>query len=353
MSYRILVIEDNPDMLENIASILELGHYEVITAGNGKLGIEKALKEKPDLILCDVIMPDLDGYGVLHILGRNPETTTIPFVFLSGKTDTDHLREGMMLGADDYLTKPFDDTELLMVVEMRIKKHERIKASFDNKINDLKDFLNRAREVSGINTLSNHLPARKIKRKSFVYMEGHEPQNLFYIESGQIKTFMSTGDGKELIVGIHGIGEFIGYLPLLENTPYNESAVALEDSIVHMISKEDFNSLVFCNRIVATRFIKLLADNLFDVEHRLLEMAYQSVRQRVASALIKLYEKGKNSTNHASILTISRKDLSGLVGTATESLNRTLADFREEQLVELTESGIRIKNEKRLKKVIS
>lgn len=350
MSYRILVIEDDPDMLENISSILELGNYEVLTAANGKNGVARALQEKPDLILCDVIMPDLDGYGVLHILGRNPETSTIPFIFLSARSDSSYLREGMMLGADDYLTKPFDDTELLSVLEMRIKKHEQIKASFDKDIRDINDFLNRAQEIKGTHSVTDQLQMRKIKKKNFVYMDGHEPVDLYYIQSGLVKTFMMTQDGKELVVGLHGAGEFIGYLPLLENTSYNESAIVLEDAVVQMINRQDFNTLVYSNRVVATQFIKLLADSLYELEQRLLEMAYQSVRQRVAIALLKLKDKHGNGARDIQI-TISRRDLAGIVGTATESLNRTLADFKNEDLIDLTDAGIQINDEEKLKSI--
>ncbi len=350
MSYRILVIEDNLDMLENIASILELGHYDVLTAENGKIGVEVALREKPDLILCDIMMPELDGYGVLHILGRNPATSTTPFVFLTAKTDLTHIREGMMLGADDYLTKPFDDSELLSVLEMRIKKHEHIKATFDEDVQSIDDFLSKAREVKGTHSISENLQSRKIARRNFVFMEGHEPLDLFYIKSGLVKTYMMTEDGKELVTGIHGPEQFIGYLSLLEQAPYNESAIVLEDAEVVMINQNDFNNLVYSNRMIATRFIKLLADNLYEVESRLLEMAYQSVRQRVASSLVKLTEQQVCKEGNDSVVKISRKDLSGIVGTATESLNRTLADFRDEKILELTDSGIRVLDHNKLKR---
>lgn len=354
MSHRILVIEDNPDMLENIASILELGHYEVMTAENGKKGVEIAIRERPDLILCDVMMPDLDGYGVLHILGRNPATSTIPFVFLTGRVDINHIREGMMLGADDYLTKPFDDAELLSVIEMRIRKHEKIKAAFDRDIQSIDEFLEKAREIKGTHSLSDDLQSRRIKKRNFIFMEGHEPMDLFFIQSGMVKTYMMTEDGKELVTGIHGPGAFIGYLSLLENTPYNESAIVLEDAEIYMIGKHDFNSLVYSNRMIATQFIKLLADNLYEIERRLLEMAYQSVRQRVASSLIKLSETMSENVREASncpLIRISRKDLSGIVGTATESLNRTLADFRDEHILELTEAGIKVLDRHKLMRV--
>ena len=109
---KILLIEDNPDVRENTSEILSLANYKVTVAENGKIGVELAQQDRPDLIICDIMMPELDGYGVLHILSKKPETANIPFIFLTAKTEKGDIRKGMNLGADDYLTKPFDDTEL-------------------------------------------------------------------------------------------------------------------------------------------------------------------------------------------------------------------------------------------------
>ncbi|NOQ74942.1 MAG: response regulator [Crocinitomix sp.] len=122
MRVKILLIEDNHEMLENIEEILELADYDVVTAENGKKGVPLIKKELPDLILCDIMMPELDGYGVLDAISRDPLTAAIPFIFLTAKSGKEDFRKGMNLGADDYLTKPFDDRQLLDTVERRIKK---------------------------------------------------------------------------------------------------------------------------------------------------------------------------------------------------------------------------------------
>jgi len=124
---KILLIEDNDDIRENTAEILELANYKVVTAPNGKVGIETALAEQPDLIVCDIMMPVLDGYGVLHALHKNEAVKNIPFIFLTAKTERSDLRRGMELGADDYITKPFSGTELLNAIEGRIKKADLLK----------------------------------------------------------------------------------------------------------------------------------------------------------------------------------------------------------------------------------
>src|SRR5688572_25995499 len=110
---KVPVIEDNEDIRENTAEILELSHYAVTTARNGKEGVAQAMLQKPDLILCDIMMPELDGYGVLHMIQKNPELQQTPFIFLTAKTEQSEMRKGMSLGADDYIPKPFDPTDLL------------------------------------------------------------------------------------------------------------------------------------------------------------------------------------------------------------------------------------------------
>ena len=119
---KILLIEYNKDIRENTAEILTLANYNVLTAANGKKGVEIALKEMPDIIVCDIMMPVLDGYGVLHLLSKNTETANIPFIFLTAKADQIDFRKGMEMGADDYITKPFDDVQLLNAIEVRLKK---------------------------------------------------------------------------------------------------------------------------------------------------------------------------------------------------------------------------------------
>jgi len=122
---RILVIEDEPEMRRNITTLLRYQEYETLEAENGRKGLELARREKPDLILCDVMMPELDGYGVLRALQQDAGLATIPFVFLTAKGDKDDLRSGMNLGADDYLTKPVANGALVQAIETRLRRHQQ------------------------------------------------------------------------------------------------------------------------------------------------------------------------------------------------------------------------------------
>ncbi|MGG6268969.1 response regulator [Leptolyngbya sp. AN10] len=118
----ILVIEDEAQIRENIAEILAFTGFEVITAENGATGLELAKSRHPDLIICDIMMPTLDGYQVLDALRQNARTATIPLIFLTAKVDRGDQRHGMNLGADDYLTKPFEPEELLLAIESRLNR---------------------------------------------------------------------------------------------------------------------------------------------------------------------------------------------------------------------------------------
>jgi DNA-binding NarL/FixJ family response regulator len=122
---KILVIEDEPDMRRNLATVLRLEKFQPLTAENGRAGVELARKEKPDLILCDVMMPQLDGYGVLQALRADAELALIPFIFLTAKGEKEDLRGGMNLGADDYLTKPVAKADLLRAVAARLLRSEQ------------------------------------------------------------------------------------------------------------------------------------------------------------------------------------------------------------------------------------
>jgi CRP-like cAMP-binding protein/CheY-like chemotaxis protein len=346
----LLVIEDNAEMAENIADILRLGKYQVLTAPNGKVGVEIAEQQHPDLVLCDIMMPELDGYGVLHLLSKNPETVDIPFIFLTAKADKSDFRTGMNLGADDYVTKPFDGFDLLMVVEMRLKKNAMIKSTYHNDLDGVNLFFSQAKELKEFQKLSEHRHVRTYHKKEFLFMEGQTLNDIYFINTGKVKTYKANDQGKELIAGIYQAGDFIGYISILEDVPCNETAAILDEAEIAIIPKHDFISLIYSSKDVARKFIKLLSNNLAEAENRLLDIAYQSVRQRIAGTLLRLKEKIEPQKNKE-VITLARKDISNIVGTATESLNRTLADFKEEGLIDLINEGIKILDAGKLERV--
>ncbi|MDX1951829.1 MAG: response regulator transcription factor [Verrucomicrobiota bacterium] len=126
---KILVIEDEAEMRRNVSTILRLEDFEVLTAKHGREGLELARREAPDLILCDVMMPEMDGHTVLKHLREDERTVTIPFVFLTARGEKEDLRSGMNLGADDYLTKPVSKGDLLSTVNARLKRGKQLEGS--------------------------------------------------------------------------------------------------------------------------------------------------------------------------------------------------------------------------------
>lgn len=350
MSKTILLIEDNPEMRENTAEILELSNYKVITAENGKAGVELARKNKPDLIICDIMMPELDGYGVLHMLSKSPETGGIPFIFLTAKAEKNDFRKGMTLGADDYLTKPFDDIELLDAVEVRLKKADLLKKEYEKSVKGFDEFVDNVKGLSDLTSLTNERSLKNFRKKETVFAEGNYPSAIYMVNKGKVKTFKTNEAGKELITGIHTEGDFIGYVALLEDSAYNESAEVLEDAEIYIIPKQDFFTLIYNNREVSSTFVKMLSNNLAEREDRLIRLAYNSVRKRAAEALVMLNERYRKE-GEKTIIPISREDLASIVGTATESVIRTLSDFKDEKLIEVQKGNIIITNLEKLQKM--
>jgi len=336
---KILIIEDNTDVRENLAEILELSGYDVNTAENGKVGVEAAMQSEPDLILCDIMMPELDGFGVLRILSKNPKVANIPFIFLTAKAEKEDFRRGMGLGADDYITKPFDDVELLDTIEMRLKKSKKLRTSFDGSVESVNQFFREAKAQSEMLNLTENREARQYRGRDEIYHEGQNARWLFFVSSGRIKTYQTNDYGKEFITHLYGAGDFFGYLPLLQDEAYADSAAAVEDSELMLIPREDFVNLLHSSRDIASTLIKILAGQVVENEHLLLQLAYGSVRDKVAATLATLYHKYKNEDGKAK-LSLLREDLASMAGIAKETIIRTLSDFREEGLIEIIDHEI-------------
>jgi DNA-binding response OmpR family regulator len=345
---KILVIEDNTEVRENIAEILELSNYEVITAENGKTGVELALQQTPELIVCDIMMPELDGYGVLHLLNKHIETYGIPFIFLTAKSEKTDLRKGMEMGADDYITKPFDSIELLSAIEVRLRKAESIKQSAAKNNDDINAFIDNAKQTTNIHLTSYERELYDYKKKEIIYAEAQRPKAVYYVKSGKVKIYKSNEDGKELITAICSTGDFFGYTYILEEINYKENAQVLEDAELILIPKEDFITLTSGDSQVAKQFIKIITHNVLEKEESLLNLAYNSLRKKVAFQLLQVLEKFKNENGKNTII-ISRENLAQTAGIATESLIRTLSDFKSEKLINLQGSTITILDENKLR----
>lgn len=339
----ILLIEDDTALRENTAELLELSDYKVITSPNGKVGIAKAKKEKPDIIVCDIMMPEVDGYGVLEALSHDLGTNQIPFIFLSAKTEHKEIRKGMDLGADDYLTKPFDEEELLSAIESRLAKAQLIANILEERsipsneiqskeglrnLHELKNFFDDQGEIS------------EYKKGESIYTEGEHSNKVYLILKGVIKSHKMDESGKELITALYKEDDFLGFTSFIDSTPYQESATAVEDSELAGISKNSLKEILEKSNNISLELMELLTDNLSDIKEQLLQMAYSSVRKKTAQTILQFAEILNKKPEES--IKISRNDLASVAGIATESLIRTLSSFKKDGLIEIEGRNIRI-----------
>src|SRR5579859_1771004 len=189
----------------------------------------------------------------------------------------------------------------------------------------------------------NNYETAELSKKQQLYQEGRRPKYVYYLIKGKVKAYRIHEDGKEYITNLYAAGDYIGYLPILENNAYEDTAIVLEDAELAQIPKDEFLNALYQDIRVASKFIRLIAQNVQEKEERLLQLAYGSLRKRVAKALIDIHNKYASGEGKAGqALDISREDIAQYVGTATESLIRTLSDFKSERLVDIKDGKIRI-----------
>jgi len=348
----ILVIEDNEDIRENVTEILTLSDYNVISAANGKEGIETAQKNKPDLIICDIMMPGVDGYGVLHVLHKDPQTQNIPFIFLTSKSERSDFRAAMEMGADDYITKPFAGNELLNAIESRLKKSEVIMKNLSADMEGLNELRAAVSNSKTLEDLTEESTVNDYKKRQVIYKEGNHPHYLYYIVQGKVKTYKTHEDGKDLVIDLYNVGDFFGYTALIENSVYHETAEALEETELALVPRKDFESLLNSNPAISRKMISLLSKNVVAKEEQLVGIAYNTLRKKVAEALVTMYKKYHGDKKEPYLIDISREELATIAGTATESLIRTLSDFKSENLIDIKTGKIIMSDDKKLANLI-
>jgi len=345
----ILLIEDDIVLRENTAELLELSNYKVLTASNGKTGIVMANNNLPDIIVCDIMMPDLDGYAVLSELSKQTETKHIPFIYLSAKTEQQDVRKGMNLGADDYITKPYNEDDLISAIESRLAKASILKESIkeSNLSKEQED------DIKTLNDLKNFLDDNgetiHFSEGDFIYKQGEHSNSIYLISKGAVKCHNLNEKGKELITALYKEDELFGYTSFIQNIPYQESATAIKNTTLVCITKNVLKEVLENNHQVALELIQLLTDNIFNVKEQLLQMAYGSVNKKTAQTIIKFSEKLNKTPNEP--IKISRNDLASVAGIATETLIRTMTLFKKQGLIEIEGRNIKILDLEKLKDI--
>jgi CRP-like cAMP-binding protein/AmiR/NasT family two-component response regulator len=348
MNIKILIIEDSVEIRKGGVEIMELAGYTVYVASNCKAGVEVARTKRPDIILCDIMMPELDGYSVLHLLGKTPETGNTPFIFLTAKVNRGDVRKTMEMGADDYLIKPLDDVELFTTIESRLKKRDQQREFYSHSLHQLDCLVSRSNGLEELQRVIRHCRSRPFKKNQVIYYEGDKANGLYIVLSGMIKTSKLAEDGRDLITALRCADQYLGIHALLADEPYSESAIALEEGQLCLIPKEQLEEILNLYPEVSRQFIKLTACRLRENEEFLLQLAYHSVRKKMAYTILRLYSL-KDSQDDG--LWISNRDLAALTRMATETVSRTLSDFRTEGLIENDGLVLRVLDARRLEKI--
>ncbi|NNC50544.1 MAG: response regulator [Flaviramulus sp.] len=346
----VLLIEDDKVLRENTAELLELSNYEVHTAANGQLGLKMALETRPDIVVCDIMMPILDGYGVLEGLAKHDQTKFIPFIFLSAKTERQDVRKGMDLGADDYITKPFSEDEIISAIESRIAKAAILKderESFQNNSNNFEDELRTLNDLKLF--FDKNGTVLNYSKNETIYKEGQNSNFIYLINKGVVRCFKFDEKGKELTTALHKADDLFGYTSFTQNIPYRETAVAMKDTEMVGVSKTEFQDVLINNHKVTLEVIQLLTDDITGVKDQLLQMAYSSVQRKTASTILRFAEKINIKPEDP--IKISRNDLASVAGIATETLIRTLSDFKKQGFIEMEGRNIKVLDLQKLQEV--
>lgn len=330
----ILIIEDNLEVRENLAEILDLYGYRTLTAANGLEGAKLAIEHQPDLILCDVMMPELDGFGVLDLLSKNQRTTAIPFVFLTARNEAEDIRRGMNLGADDYITKPFYKDELLQVVRTRLRK------AFQRATPGAPAYL--SNPGRGMHILEQAFATdgsrRTYDRGQALVCEGDHPHYLYRVVSGHVHLIRAHEYGRDYIIAELGPGEVFGIPSVLERRPLHYTVRASGGGCeCQLLPAATLLALINTDRAVTEALMHLLAGRIVLRGEQLVNQAYDSVRRRTALVLCDLRERYGNEP-----ILLSREELAQMVGSTKESVIRALADFKREELLHTEGRAIRI-----------
>jgi CheY-like chemotaxis protein len=320
---KILLIEDHQEIRENTTEILQLAGYDVLPAENGKVGVELARTYPPDVVVCDIMMPVLDGYAVLHLFRRDELLQQIPFIFLTAKSERADQRKAMELGADDYLTKPFTEAELLAAIEARLQKatpgpqRSASPRKLQDAYNQLNGFVKGILKEEGTEII-------RYPKRHLLFSEGQYPQFIYWLEKGIVKHYRTTSFGKSLIYKIDFPQEIIGLSEALLPNPYRSYCEASTPIELRAIPREKFIKALAESSAMLMNALQLQAEESNRLADKMLHMAYTPMRERVIMETESIYQRlGENGYSEGEKI-FSREELAQIAGTATESLIRVL-----------------------------
>ena len=346
---RILLIGDQPAGDKNIMEILGLANFDVLATQLPPKSGAIEFAAPPDLVICELADPQSDVQDTLRQLLKQTAPYQVPLIVLTGDAGKANTRRIMQLGADDFLVKPFEGIELLRAVDACLDKHQR-------RLHPLPD----PSALAGSPTVDPSIPWRpanrepqEFKKKEMLYSEGQRAAHAWYIVDGKIKTYLLHSDGKELITSIKGPGECVGYTAVIGGGVHTDNAQSIEDATLIGIPCQEFLSLLRSDPAFAHQLVHWIAQNAGDKEAGLLNFAYSSLRKKVANGILRLAGEQDRKQKGKRYLTISRENLAAFVGSAPESLTRTLGDFRKEGLIGIADGRIWLLNEEKLRNLLN
>lgn len=343
MKKSVLLIEDDVTLLENTRELLEFSGYTVFSAANGKLGVTYARKRLPDVVICDIMMPELDGFQVYTALRKNRSTREIPFIFLSAKAEPEDIRKGMNLGADDYLSKPFKEEDLLNTIASRIAKRAILKKKKQRN----PDFSSQVENLEELRTFfTDYGEPLEIQKHEELFREARHASYVYLVEQGLIKCFRLDEYGKELITGLSKKDDFLGFYSFKVPGQYPETAEALENTKLFRVSSEEFIHTLLKSQNLTVEFAQLISDSLSIMKSHLLDMAYSSVLKKTTNTILEFAENIQGDPQQ--FIRISRSDLASVAGISTESFIRSLSSLKKEGLIDIVGRDIKILNLQKL-----
>lgn len=344
---KVLLIEDDTQLRENIAELLELYQYDVYTASDGAEGVKIAHQVLPHVIVCDIMMPGMDGYQVLERLSHAADTKRIPFIYMSAKSERADVRKGMDLGADDYIPKPFEEQELISAIENRIarveilKKKEEEGEDSETPVIESLEMLQQWFRLNGEYT--------SFRAKESIYEEGYHSNFVYLVEEGVVKTITMDESGHELINKVFHEGDFFGYASFMDTAPYRESAIAIRPVKLYALNKETVSEILLKNHHLTIEIIDLLSSDIISYKERMLQMAYGTVRKKAAQSILQFLEQLGQTPDQG--IYISRSDLASVAGIAPESFIRALTEFKSEGLINSKGRNIKVLDAEGLRNV--
>ncbi|NBX11684.1 MAG: response regulator [Chitinophagaceae bacterium] len=350
MKQKILLIASEPSIRASISEILELADYNLVQAADGKSGVEMATQECPDIIITELTLSGLDGFGVLHLLQTKPWFGHTVFIVLCSSCDKHELRKAMEMGADDIIIKPIEGTELLSCLETRIRKRE-LGGLWKKKEEQLYSTAETERELHEYLVKDRNVD--RYNKKQLIVKEGERPTRLYYLINGKARAYKTHPDGKDLVIELYGPGDYLGFVEIINGTNHDETVEAIDYTELALIPRKDFEDLISQNTLASRKFMEKIALRNSRLHKRLLWLAYHSLRQKVAAALLHLKDKYGNSPAEHFEINMNRAAFASIAGTAIESSIRTLGEFKAERIIELEHDGtIRLLNEKKLEQLV-